>query len=42
MPVIGESAPTDRKAAQFDIIRQSNPFDAELGITHGSRARMTF
>lgn len=31
MPVISENAPTDRKAAQFDIIRQSNPFDAELG-----------
>lgn len=31
MPVISENAPEDRKAAQFDIIRQSNPFDAELG-----------
>ena len=31
MPVISENAPADRKAAQFDIIRQSNPFDAELG-----------
>lgn len=31
MPVISENAPTGRKAAQFDIIRQSNPFDAELG-----------
>lgn len=31
MPMISENAPTDRKAAQFDIIRQSNPFDAELG-----------
>lgn len=31
MPVIGENAPADRKAAQFDIIQQSNPFDAELG-----------
>lgn len=31
MPVISENAPVDRKAAQFDIIRQSNPFDAELG-----------
>lgn len=31
MPVISENAPTDRKAAQFDVIRQSNPFDAELG-----------
>lgn len=31
MPVISENAPTDRKEAQFDIIRQSNPFDAELG-----------
>lgn len=31
MPVISEHAPADRKAAQFDIIRQSNPFDAELG-----------
>ena len=31
MPVISENAPADRKTAQFDIIRQSNPFDAELG-----------
>lgn len=31
MPVMGESAPADRKAAQFDIIQRSNPFDAELG-----------
>lgn len=31
MPVISENAPADRKGAQFDIIRQSNPFDAELG-----------
>ena len=31
MPVISENAPADRKAAQFDIIQQSNPFDAELG-----------
>lgn len=31
MPVISESVPADRKAAQFDIIQQSNPFDAELG-----------
>lgn len=31
MPVISENAPADRKAAQFDIIRQRNPFDAELG-----------
>lgn len=31
MPVISENTPADRKAAQFDIIRQSNPFDAELG-----------
>ncbi len=31
MPVISENAPADRKAAQFDIIRQSNTFDAELG-----------
>lgn len=31
MPMISENVPTDRKTAQFDIIRQSNPFDAELG-----------
>ena len=31
MPVISESAPANRKAAQFDIVQQSNPFDAELG-----------